>query len=55
MYEVPFTVLLVGLPKTNKELNIIIQSDILSIGGDALSNYLTQKPVHYFSPFFYFV
>jgi uncharacterized protein YhdP len=55
IYQVPVTVLLVGLPKIKKQLNIIIRSEILSTGGDALSNYLTQKPLHYFSPFFYFV
>jgi hypothetical protein len=44
-----------GIAKNKKQLNSIIQSNILSTGRDALSNYLTQKPFHYFSPFVYFV
>jgi len=38
IYAVPVTVLLVGLPKkTTETFNFIIQSGILSTGGDALS------------------
>jgi len=63
VHAVRVTVLLVGLPKAysyTKTCNYIIQSDVLSTGGDALStlansitNYIIFKNVEIFKNYFF--